>query len=335
LICPIEYQIDGGYIFIAECARTLKDPASLEDYKKHLWGIILAGGEGTRLQPYIEQIYGYPRPKQYCTLTGTRSLISHTKDRVLRFIPPEHLMTIVNSCHSRYISEEIENKIPGTLVIQPIPRETTAGILLPLLKVHHSDPDAVVSIFPSDQFINQEDRFMNYVEEANQFVKSNPDLIVMLGIHPDKPESGYGWIEPVNYFLFNKFSSIRKVRRFWEKPDNNKLRDLWSQGCLCNTFVLIGKCSTLINSIKKYAPDVYSAFNDIRNTIGTPLEKLTIEQTFRFVPEVNFSKCILEKITGSLCVLQVDGVYWSDWGEEHRVKTDIQRIKFTKETVIN
>jgi len=327
---------------ITECASkteidlkcTFNASAPLIDNKSHIWGIILAGGEGKRLKAYVEQIYGYHRPKQYCALTGTRSLIRHTKDRVLRYIPPEHLMTIANSNHSRYITEEIENEIPGTLVIQPVPRETTAGIIIPLLKVHHSDPDAFVSIFPSDQFISQEGLFMDHVEEANQFVKSNPEMIVMLGIHPEKPESGYGWIEPMNYFSFNSFPSIRKVRRFWEKPDTKKLQQLWKHGCLCNTFVLIGKCSTFINSIKTLAPSVYSAFNDIRHTIGTPLEGLTIEQTFSFVPEVNFSKNILENITDSLCVQQVNGVYWSDWGEENRVRTDIQKLKTTKESEI-
>ena len=313
---------------------TFNDPDPLMNDKIHHWGIILAGGEGTRLQPYVQEIYGYPRPKQYCTLTGTRSLIRHTRDRVLRFISPPNLLTVVNNSHCRYVTEEIDNDIPGTLIIQPVPRETTAGILLPLLKVHHSDPDALVSIFPSDQFINQEALFMDFVEEANQFVKSNPGQIVLLGVYPDNPEPGYGWIEPIEYFRFNSFPSIRKVRRFWEKPGVSKLQYIWNQGCLCNTFVLIGKCSTLINTIKKFAPDLYSAFNDIRLNIGTSLEKITIEKTFPYVPEVNFSKCILEKITGSLCVQQVYGVYWSDWGEEKRVRTDIQKLK-TRESELN
>ena len=202
----------------AEFNSTFNDPAPLIVAKKHVWGIILAGGEGMRLQTYVEQIYGYARPKQYCALTGTRSLIRHTRDRVLRFIPPENLLTIANSNHSRYITEEeVENEIPGTIVIQPVPRETTAGILLPLLRVNKADPDAIVSIFPSDQFISQEALFMKYVEEANKFVISNPDLIVMLGIHPENPESGYGWIEPVNYYSFNSFPSIPDIATVFTK----------------------------------------------------------------------------------------------------------------------
>jgi len=311
-------------MFNGKCINETGKISSIDN--KHLWGVILAGGEGNRLRHFVKKQYGYDRPKQYCTIVGTRSLIRHTLDRALMLIKPNQLLTVVNTHHAEYVDEEIGHQPLNTIIIQPCARETSAGILLPMLKINHRDAESIVTIFPADHFINEEVRFMDYVKQANKFVEDYPDLIVMLGVQPNRIESGYGWIEQGNSILFNGTRIIHRVRRFWEKPDTEKTEILWYKGCLWNTFVMVGRSSTFIKHIKACVPEVFNAFQTIHAEIGTSIEKETIEKMYQFIPLMNFSSSVLEKIPECLCVMEVSDVYWSDWGEEQRIRNDIEYL---------
>jgi mannose-1-phosphate guanylyltransferase len=294
--------------------------------KKHLWGIVLAGGDGERLKDFVKKQYGYHRPKQYCTFTGTRSMIRHTLDRALMLIPREHLLTIITKHHHKYAFEELGEILSDTIISQPCARKTSAGILLPMLKINQNDPEAIVTIFPSDHFINDENYFMDNVSEANLFVKNNPDSIVMIGVKPDRIECGYGWIEPDSKILYSGEKIIKRVKRFLEKPGPVKAEVLWNNGCLWNTFVLIGRSATFIKHMQTCIPEVYNAFEPIRAEIGTSREKVAVDTMFEFIPAINFSRFVLEKIPEHLCVMEVSDIYWSDWGDENRIRNDIEKL---------
>lgn len=159
---------------------------------EHLWGIVLAGGEGRRLQRFIRLRYRSDRPKQYCAFIGTRSMLRHTIDRAERVVAPHRLLIVVNHPHLPYAQKELRDRPSGTVIVQPYNRETLAGILLPLLHVHRRNPEAAVAVFPSDHFILKEDCFVACVEDAATFVAESPGLLVLLGAEPDRPEVGYG-----------------------------------------------------------------------------------------------------------------------------------------------
>lgn len=299
---------------------------SFLNYQRNIWGIVLAGGEGNRLKKFVKKLYGYARPKQYCTFIGTRSMIRHTLDRALMLIPQEHLLTVITKHQYKFAVEEIgELLLPSLTVNQPYARDTSAGILLPMLKINHMDPDSIVSIFPSDHFIKEENRFMDFVNEANEFVMANPDSIVMLGIRPDRIENGYGWIEIGSGILQNGDKSIYRVCGFCEKPDSGKAEILWRNGCLWNTFVLVGRSTTFIKHIQACIPEVFDAFIPIRSALGTSKEETIIESTFQHLPSINFSKFVLERIPENLHVIEISNVHWSDWGEEERIQNDIDK----------
>ncbi|MFA7228356.1 MAG: sugar phosphate nucleotidyltransferase, partial [Melioribacteraceae bacterium] len=112
----------------------------------NLMGIVLAGGEGVRLQNFVTGIYGQPRPKQYCTFTGTRSMFKHTIDRVSLLIPPRRILTVVNNNHKQFIDTELKKSPELIILEQPCMRDTAAGILYPLLKINHTNPSATVAI---------------------------------------------------------------------------------------------------------------------------------------------------------------------------------------------
>jgi mannose-1-phosphate guanylyltransferase len=292
----------------------------------NLWGIILAGGEGVRLRNLVRQIYGYERPKQYCTFTGTRSLLKHTIDRASFLIPPRKIKIVVNKEHSEYSHSEVAETSQIELIEQPIPKETSAGILLPMLKVFHEDMNSTVALFPSDHFILGERQFMEYVKKATAFVTDNPEMIVMLGIHTNKSESGYGWIEPERNIAEYSGAKFYSVKRFWEKPSANVTKFLVDKGCLINTFVLVGKSKTFLYYMNRNMPDLVKAFIPIRAKIGTPMERIMINRTYKYLPSYNFSKSVLENICRALAVIEIKDVYWSDWGEEYRVSQDIESM---------
>ena len=297
----------------------------------NLMGVILAGGEGVRLQNFVRTLYGYHRPKQYCTFTGTRSMFKHTIDRAAMLIPPNQLLTVVNSDHRNYVAEESLNRTPITILEQPCLRDTAAGILLPLLKIENINPNATVAIFPSDHYILNEKRFMEHVDKAAQFIDENPKSIVMLGIKPNKIESGYGWIEPTRDLFSDGVTKIFNVKKFIEKPDSSYTKVLMSQGCMINTFVMIGKCSAFIKHINFCLPELVGAFKPIRAKMGTSMEKINIRRLYKYLPSFNFSKSVLENIPQYLNVLEVTDVYWSDWGDEHRINTDLETINVAME----
>src|ERR1044072_156343 len=110
----------------------------------HLWGVILAGGEGTRLKEYVRTVFGHERPKQYCTFIGTRSMLRHTLDRAQTVIPRKTRPAVITRHPLPYASEQMEDLAPENVIVQPCCRETTAGILLPLLYVTHRAPRASV-----------------------------------------------------------------------------------------------------------------------------------------------------------------------------------------------
>ena len=302
------------------------DKEKLKNINRNLWGIILAGGDGKRLNNFVKNLYGYNRPKQYCKIADNRSLIKLTRDRALTIIPPERLITIVNRPHLKFAAEEIGDQPSKTIVIQPSNRDTCAGILLPLLTVQNEDPTSIVAILPADHFIYPENRFMEYVKEAGIIVNKYPNIIVMLGVAPDHPESGYGWIERGEQIQDKGNKKIYRVLKFWEKPSPKVTDLLFTSGCLLNTFVMVGSSSAFINYISLYAPKIYNAFNKIRSAINTQLELFALEEVYNRIPSINFSHSVLEKIPQHLFVLEVKNVYWSDWGEEQRILRDTERF---------
>jgi mannose-1-phosphate guanylyltransferase len=145
------------------------------DHASNRCGIILAAGDGKRLQDFVHKIRGDSLPKQYVTFLGTRSMLEHTFRRAEKLIPAERLFTVVDRRHLNHsdVRQQLRNRAPGTVVIQPENRETGPGILLPLMHVYKRYPGASVAVFPSDHFIVEKDLFMDHVELAFRAVERN------------------------------------------------------------------------------------------------------------------------------------------------------------------
>ena len=289
----------------------------------HVWGIVLAGGEGKRLQGFIQSKYLDPRPKQYTAIVGKRSMLRHTLDRVEHIIPTKYLQIVVAEGHKKYLRKILKEKEIKSVLFVPEDRESAVSIYLALSHIECRDPQAVVAIFPSDHFITEEERFMDYVEKAASFIQQHSDYAVLLGIKPDELNTQYGWIEPSKKFQLFEENRFHKVLQFREKPSPDEARQLFHQGCLWNSMVVVSRGDTLVKMYRQHLKCVYDAFKKVTKSYGTYVETQVTEDMFDVLPSKNFSKCILELISENLYVMRVEGVHWSDWGSEDQIMKDL------------
>ena len=295
----------------------------MKQTKRLLWGIVLAGGQGTRTRDFLAQLCGGRGIKQFCAVIGRRSMLQHTLARVEQLIPRKRVIVVVGTEHREEVNEQLRHWPPENVIFQPLNRDTAPGILLPLAHVSHRDPSATVAIFPSDHFILDEDRFMEAVDiattETHRFVRE----MVLLGTTPTGVDDGYGWIEPGSE---EQERHTRAVRRFWEKPEPHKAYGLLGQGAVWNTFVCIAQATTLWEMTQQAAPDLARDFTLIRRMLSTPHAGFITEQVYQTMRPVNFSSAMCETLPSRLRVLPVPEVGWSDWGSVERICKTLQQL---------
>ncbi len=284
--------------------------------KRQLWGIVLAAGEGTRVREFLTQACGGRGIKQFCAVTGRRSLLQHTLDRAEQLIPRERILVVVSTDHRAEVEAQLADWPAENIIYQPRNCDTAPGILLPLAYVSHRDPLAHVVIFPSDHFIRHEAHFLHAVSCAVAEVERFPNDFILLGIAPDVAEEDYGWIEPRNT---DDRRVTRGVQRFWEKPDPATTHRLLSRGALWNTFVCVAWAPTIWNMVRQVAPDIDAAFADIRHAVGTRVETEVIARVYASLRCLSFSSGVCEPLVSRLRVLPVPDVGWSDWGSVRRI----------------
>lgn len=295
------------------------------DRSSTLWGLVLAGGDGKRLQGYIRKTCGGDLPKQYVNFVGRRSMLEHTFARAERLIPARQIITIVSKQHMRHqaVRFQLARRAPETVIVQPENRETGPGIFLPMMHLYKRCPDAIVAIFPSDHFILEEDRFIDHVALAAQAVARDPGRIVLLAMEAQYPETEYGYVVPREDPGRLNLWGIHNTSRFVEKPDKATARRLVEAGGLWNTMIMVFKVQTLLAILQRLHPATYSRFSRIHASIGTPAEKNTIDEVYRTLEPLNFSKGFLELVAASdpdvISILPVLQVFWSDWGSPERL----------------
>ncbi|HWC66064.1 MAG TPA: sugar phosphate nucleotidyltransferase, partial [Thermoanaerobaculia bacterium] len=184
----------------------------------NLRAVVLAGGDGTRLRSLVDRIHADGRPKQFASVLGERSLLRETLDRVGILIPPERTLVVGRRSHDRFLAAELAEFRAATVLLQPDNRGTAAGILLPVHSIAKVDAESVVAIFPSDHFILGSHAFMAHVSQAAAFVRANPDLFLLVGAPPSRPEPDLGWVEPGEIAGATASGPICRVVRFREKP---------------------------------------------------------------------------------------------------------------------
>ena len=294
--------------------------------KNRTWSIVLAGGDGTRLTPLIQRWLGTARPKQYCAFVGTRSMFQHTLARAEQLANPDCTVTVIGKSHREFALSQLEHHSSGTVLLQPLNRDTAPGIFLPLTYIRARDPKATVVIYPSDHFIYPEGPFIDTVEHAIATTSQIPKHLLLLGIPPDNLELQYGWIRPGETLCNMNGYQIRKVQAFLEKPSLVQASTARAAGALWNTFVMAGKVETLWELGWQFLPKMMTLFERLSRTIGTSKEGAMLDAIYQDMPVQNFSSDLLQKATDRMAVIKVSNVLWSDWGHPQRVVSTLRQI---------
>jgi mannose-1-phosphate guanylyltransferase len=298
--------------------------------------VVLAGGEGTRLQSFTESVTGRPIPKQFCPISGTETTLQWTLRRISLGIGRRSILAVVAAAHAEFYQTQLTDIDEQSLVVEPQNRGTASAILHALLRLAKQTPDSAVAIFPSDHYVSDDCRFMKYVDLAFEYIQVFPQRVVLLGIRPNGPEIDYGWIEPGRPAVlgWSVFDNLLRVRRFYEKPPLARAEELFRGGCLWNSFVLIGNTRKLLALIARALPDLYRSFSSVGAILGTSFEAQAMEFLYRNLSPADFSYQVLQKVFSSMVVLPVTGLEWSDLGTPERLLAALRRsgVALSRET---
>ena len=286
----------------------------------HVWAVVLAGGQGIRLRELTRHVYGDDRPKQYAVLTGSKSLLRQTLDRVSRLVPRQRIVVVTMAGHSAYVTAELKHEAPAPQVLeQPRDRGTAAAVLLAAHWILARDPAAAMVVLPSDHFVGEDEPFMGHVGDVLEFLDRQGDRIVLLGAEPSEPETDYGWIELGEPLPGSGPSQLYRVRHFREKPSQEMAEELYRAGALWNTFVFAGRATALVEAGSDCLPALHERLVRLSKFLGTEHERWAIRQAYELSPRANFSQAVLERCPRKLAVVRLSAVSWRDLGTPRRV----------------
>jgi mannose-1-phosphate guanylyltransferase len=281
----------------------------MSDRTSELWAVVLAGGDGTRLAALTRALYGTALPKQFAVLSGSRSMLQATVDRILPVVPPERIVVVISRKHELTARQQLREWSPQvTILVQPANLDTGAGLLLPLAWLHARDASGYVAVFPSDHHVQQPEVLRAAIELAASDCQVDPARVSLLGAQPDGPDADYGWIVPGRRL---ERDDRYAVLRFHEKPEPVLAGALLRQGALWNTFIMVATIDTLRDLGRRYLPDHATRLE----ACASPQD---LDAAYAVLPPANFSRAVLER-AGNLALVPLRGAGWSDWGTPGRV----------------
>ena len=296
---------------------------------RHLWSIVLAGGEGERTRDFVRARFGVDKPKQYCTFIGRRSLLQHTVDRADHMISPERRVIVAARHHRLELERQMASRPRGTLLFQPRNLGTAPGVFLPLARVLASDPGATVVVLPSDHFVRPERRFLETMSRALAVNRRLDGRPLVIGVVPDRPETEYGWIEAGIRLPSTPCAEVSSVTRFVEKPPHDTAVRILRRGGLWNTSIVIAKAERLWQLGWRHLLEIMPVFATLRALFARKPPGIlegNLELLYSQLPSRDFSRDLLEPAASELAVMKLDACSWSDWGSPGRITESLEAI---------
>ena len=229
--------------------------------KINFYPVILAGGRGTRFWPLSRR----KRAKQMLALDGDRTMIQQTVDRLLALADPKRFWIVTNDDLRDGIAKQLPKLPKKQIVAEPVGRNTAPAIGLAAFIIQRQDPDAVIGLFPSDHVIANEKEFRRIIKRAVEIAAAGENMVVM-GIQPNRAETGYGYIEAGAASQ----PEVLDVRRFTEKPDGDTAQHFVAAGNFYwNSGMFVWGARTLANALKEHLPNTAPILEEIADAYGT------------------------------------------------------------------
>jgi len=251
------------------------------------YAVVMAGGVGSRFWPLSTK----KNPKQFHDMLGTgKSLLQNTTKRLANNIPNKNILIATNSNYKNLVLNQLPNIDTNQVLLEPAMRNTAPCILYSALKIYNENPEAIMVVAPSDHWIDDETEFLNNLQTAFEFCKQN-DALVTLGIKPNSPNTGYGYIQ-----YENSEKNIKKVKHFTEKPELEKAKAFLNEGnYLWNAGIFVWRVSSILKAFELQLPKMYHLFRLGDSHYGTTSETEFIDVNYKNAENISIDFGIMEK----------------------------------------
>ena len=278
---------------------------------QHTYVAIMAGGVGSRFWPASRE----ERPKQFLDILGTgKSLLRLTFERFLALTSADRIFIVTNADYKALVMEHLPEVTENQILCEPSRNNTAPCVAYTAFKLHQLDPDANLVIAPSDALINNEPLFVDNIRKALAYTAEN-DALVTLGISPDSPHTGYGYIQ-----FTPGTDGIYPVKRFTEKPELKTAREFLASGdYLWNAGIFVWRAATVLDAFNAHAPEITQLLGQKLACYNTEYEQAFIDEVYPQTPKISVDYAIMEKATNVFTIPAQFG--WSDlgaWGSLHQ-----------------
>jgi mannose-1-phosphate guanylyltransferase len=257
------------------------------------------------------------KPKQYLRLFGDLSLIQESVQRFANFIPEDRIYVVSAKSQQEVLESQTTNLPKENMIYEPVGKNTLPAIGLAALFIAEKDPDGILIVSPSDHLIQNDELFQQCIESAALIAEKN-DGIVTIGISPKYPATGYGYVQTAEEIQIGQSIKSFAVTQFVEKPNVEVATGyLKSGGFFWNSGIFIFKVSVFLESVQKYAPELYADLMRIKEHIGAETYEEAVDRIYREVTSISVDYGILEKAS-NVFLVQGDFV-WNDLGSWEEV----------------
>ena len=267
---------------------------------------IMAGGVGSRFWPASREA----RPKQFLDIAGDgRSLLRITFERFLKVTTADKIFIVTNGKYRAQVMEHLPELTDNQILCEPSRNNTAPCVAYTAFKLHALSEDANFVVAPSDALITNELLFAENIQRALSFTATN-DAIVTLGISPDRPHTGYGYIE---FGADGAADGVYPVQRFTEKPDLETAKSFLATGnFLWNAGIFIWRSQTVLSAFEQHSPAIYEILKQGMSVYNTPEEQAFIDEFYPQTPSISVDYAIMEAASNVYTIPAQFG--WSDLG---------------------
>ncbi len=277
---------------------------------KDRYVVIMAGGKGERFWPQSR----LARPKHLLPIVGEKPMLAQTVDRLEGLVSPERVIIVTNKEQRAAVVGACPSLPPENVVAEPVGRDTAAAVGLAGLLVKQRNHEASFAILPADHVIHDAEGFRKILLAAFEAAEKGSSLVT-IGIAPDYPATGYGYIQRDSEAFQCLGKPVYSVKRFVEKPDLDIARTYLEEGgYFWNAGMFVWKVETILNAIRELAPKLHSGLSVIQEKLETGMEvDRILEEVYPGLEKISVDYAIMEKARG---VLTIESDFdWDDVGE--------------------